>query len=531
MRPLAAALGLAVLLMAAPAARAQSRSLVHLVAGDDQVTLALLDDEVVDTESLDPAVPVTRGRIRAFLDDPARVVWIVSSGRKTRITYEDGAEAARETWDRLTDVPLDPDLHLVIPRAVREVDVPDWALAPTDGNPLGPEPASQEAFVGAAMPAADLFGETLGGLVPAPQDLPSPLAFSGYVETLWMFGEDGPSAHVLDTGLAGNRALEAKEVVFNLDASLGDATRFFGQMRVVRFNRFDMRIAMLQVGDPGEGHWRLGRQVNPFGTFPLRNLSDRNPLYGYPLPYFYRSSLRTDRVPAGTAALLAGRGQGAGGAGMAMAGPGQYQTYLLRVQPIGRKAQATFGLSNGALSVTENVTRNDAFGVIGNLAFNPDPAWKFGVSASVAPYLAGNATGLAAGESAEDFDQTLVGFDMRYSGQRLTLDFEALWNTWETPSGAGLNELESFGWYVEGRYTLRPKLYFAWRYSEIEFDEVPNGAGGTTTWDADADRLEVGFGYRPSRALLVKMSAQDNQTEVTPEPEDNVFVMQLIGSF
>ncbi len=390
---------------------------------------------------------------------------------------------------------------------------------------------SDEAFVGEAVNATDLFGEDLDGLLPASREKPSGLNIHGYVETLLMFGENGPSPHVFDTGLNGRRGLEAKEGVFHLDAALGNDVHFFGQIRAVRFNSFDMRIAMLQLGDPSGSHWTIGRQISPFGTFPVRNLSDENPLYGYPVSYFYRSSVRPDQVHQNTAGLLAARGTGGGGRGMALAGPGLYQTYALYNANLGKTGKFTFGLENGAQSRNENRTTNDRFGVVGRASFAPTPSFQFGFSGSVATYMDDTATGLAPGEDANDFQQELYGVDFDLAKGKFRLIGEAMWSQFDVTRSLNNGQLGSFGWYLESKYDMAPKVFLAGRYSAMDFEEVDDGAGGRTSWDYDVDRLEVGIGYRPTVNVLAKLSGQHNKTDDIKDPDDDIAVLQLIGSF
>lgn len=547
-RPRHALLVLALLgLGLSSAALADDRLLVHVLAADTHTTLGVQGGVEAFREARDR----TSGRPVAAPADPMaapdRVVWLIGRGRKTRLRVQAGRLRERRTWDTATGRDLGA-LHLSVP-ALYGGDPPDErASAPPaaagegglfdfSGSPGAAPPgdvAPGEAYVGEAQSAEDLFGSDLGGLLEGEREKPRPVSFHGYVETLLMFGEDGPSAHVLDTGLMGNRGLEAKEGVLHLDASLGSDVSYFSQIRFIRFNNVDMRVNMLRIGDPAGTHWTIGRTISPFGTFPVRNLSDQNPLYGYPLGYFYRTGLRADMTPT-LPALLAGRGLGGGGKGMALAGPGLYQTYILYNPPVGRKGRLSIGLQNGAQSNNENVTQNDRFGWVGRYSVAPHPSWTLGVSGSVAPYMTSGATGLAAGEVPEDFDQELIGFDLEFSRDRWRVLAEALWNDWDVSRNLGVGgQLGAFSWYLEAKYSITPRFFMAMRYSDQSFDDVPNGAGTSTSWDFDTDRIEVGVGYRPTVNVLAKLSGQHNQTDVpagTPEPDDDVVVLQVIGVF
>lgn len=546
---------------------------VHVLAGATRTTLGVIGERIVSRSARSRATGAPAPVPARPLAAPDRVVWLVGRRIRTRAAYVEGVEVERRSFELATGRELRPAYHLYLPGELapsssvstpRGQEVPPlYVEAPPtpprqDPPPRRPSPAparvtrvepeassgddlfgfgdqsadfpeSDGAYVGAAQSATALFGEDLGGLLEAEDERPEPLQFHGYVETLIMGGEDGPSSHTLETGLMGNRAIETKEVVFNLEAALGRDVTFFGQIRAVRFNRFDHRIGMLRLGDPKKEHWTVGRQVSPFGRFPARNLSTENPLYGYPVPYFYRTALPANAAPTSLPAVLAGRGQGPG---MGQAGPSLYQTYVLRHAHLGRKGRLVYGLQNGAQSNAENVTQNDDFGFLARASVSPTPAWSLGVSGSVAGYLQQGVGGLAPGETPEDFDQELFGFDLEFARGKWQIFAEGLWSDWDVSSLMNVGgELGSFGWYLEGTYQASPKLFLAGRYSTIQFDDVPNGAGAQTPWDFDADRLEVGVGYRPTINVLAKLSGQANGTDTTPDPDDDVVVMQLIGSF
>ena len=73
-------------------------------------------------------------------------------------------------------------------------------------------------------------------------------------------------------------------------------------------------------------------------------------------------------------------------------------------------------------------------------------------------------------------------------------------------------DLEVFGYYVEGRYSLRPGLFAAARYGGLRFGEIDDGTGAANSepWDNDVDRFELGLGYRPTEPVIAKLVAQLN---------------------
>lgn len=569
-------------------------TLVHVLAGDVHTTFVTRDLDVVSSEARSistgqmVAVPEDPMALRH------RVVWVVSQGKRTRIQVVNGVTQDVKTWDVASGRRLPEAYDLDVPGillgrgrrtkvwqsqtsspsqgtsispapAPQSFSSSEWDPNPQGAAPANPAPASRPsssseayggsggddlfsggseagfgvgasapegAYVGATQNASNVLGEDLGGLVTQNEQPAEKLEFHGYVETLLMSGGDGPSPHVLENGLAGNKALEVREGVFNFEARLAKDLKYFGQIRGVRFNNFDWRINMVRIGDPTRAHWTVGRQVNPFGTFPARNLSDQNPVYGYPLPYFYRSSQTPNALSQSNAQVLAARGSGGGGAGVAQAGPALYQTYGLFHLPVGKKGKVILGLQNGPQGSTENFTRNDDLGFFGRAAWAPHPSWNLGVSFSQAGYLDQNATGVTGTRAPEDFDETLWGVDIGYAIGKFKLELEGIWSSLDQLPGVGSGgELDTFGWYAEGKYAWDPTWFAAFRYSELNFEDIANPTGGTTPWDFDADRLELGLGYRPNVHLLYKMSYQMNDTETNPDPDDDTFVFQLIGIF
>lgn len=536
------AVACAVAASGAAVAAPPERVVVHVIAGGVRTALAVLGDEIVMAQAFDVKSGAAAPLPRELLADPDREVWVIDTGKKTRIRYARGLETGRDTWDRESGTRLDPEFHLVLPPALergipsrlRSAEPPP-APAPPQGPRVAPEPARGAepggAYVGEARPATDLFGETLDGLVPAKQDLPTPVRFGGYVDVLLSAQDDDASAHALELGPGNNTSLEAREGVLNMDAGLGDRVRWFGQARFVRFNAPDLRVNMLEIGDPSKAHGRIGRQITPVGLFPAKNVSDRNPLVGFPLPYGYRTALRPDQAAAGPAALLATRGTGAGGNGVGLAGPALYQTYLLYQTPLGRKANLLAGVQNGAQSNMENRTINDALGVIGRLSFTPHPAVKLGLTGSNAAWMAGNATGLAAGEQGEDFEQSLLAFDLELARGPLVFDLEILSSEWDVSRSLGVSSLEALGFNAELKWTVAPKVYVATRYSGLRFDDIPDGAGGRASWDFDVDRFEIGLGYRPFANLVTKLVGQFNETDGPTDPDDDLYALQVVGKF
>lgn len=91
--------------------------------------------------------------------------------------------------------------------------------------------------------------------------------------------------------------------------------------------------------------------------------------------------------------------------------------------------------------------------------------------------------------------------------------------------------LRAIGYYIEGRYALRPGLFVAGRWNEILYNDIPDARGNPTPWDWDAHRAEVGVGYffRPKR-VLGKIAFEVNDMD-GPRDLDDVLSVSLTTAF
>jgi hypothetical protein len=306
-------------------------------------------------------------------------------------------------------------------------------------------------------------------------------------------------------------------------------TRAFVQMLVTDAGRtpFLLYGAYVQhrILEDRELYLEAGKIPVHLGTWAPRTYSNRNPLIGVPLAYFYRSSLPYKMMPIDLDDLLAERGHG--------------QVGISYRNPDGSPRGANFGTmptlydncwDYGAYLLGSNQRFDAALGVTfgppgapamgpetnGSVALNAKLGWMpfagLGLHVSLArgAYLTRDvAPWVPAGRSVEDYAQTLWGASLDWGFRHAMVVAEIFHSHYETPLRA--QGLRNMAYYVEGSYRFFAGWYAAARWDEIRYEEVESAAG-PVTWDQNVRRIEAGLGYHVSRELLVKAVGQVNDT-------------------
>ncbi len=313
------------------------------------------------------------------------------------------------------------------------------------------------------------------------------------------------------------------------DVHLGRQLYAFAQARVDR--GFDPRSdadgdaradEYLLRWTPGGAAQRLHLQVGKFatvvGSWVQRHLSWDNPLVTPPLPYDRVTALSDDAAPADEDAFLARRDV-----------PDRKRRWVPIVWgPSYAAGAAAFGrlgrldwaveVKNAALAARPaewDPTRRrwDEPTAGGRIGLRPTAAWTLGASASSGPYLReAAAASLAAGQSTGDFRHTVVGVDASWAWRTLELWSEAFLSRTAVPlpcarcpRPAADVDADALAYYVEGRWKLRPATWLALRWNQQRFGDVDDARGRGVAWDRDAWRTDVGLGWRPHRALQLKL--------------------------
>ncbi|MBI3270392.1 MAG: hypothetical protein HYZ53_15390, partial [Planctomycetes bacterium] len=91
-------------------------------------------------------------------------------------------------------------------------------------------------------------------------------------------------------------------------------------------------------------------------------------------------------------------------------------------------------------------------------------------------------------------------------------------------------DLRALGYYVEGKYTLTPRLHVSGRWAQMFFSQIDDGLGNDTPWDRDVNRAQVGVGYLFAPNLLGKAEYEFNWQK-GHDPDDDLASVSLSLSF
>ena len=214
-----------------------------------------------------------------------------------------------------------------------------------------------------------------------------------------------------------------------------------------------------------------GKLLHPIGGFAARRFSNTNPLVGAP-------DLYAPQYPEGVA--LSGA-----------AGPLDY-----------RAAAVSLPLVNPRYTPRPGRKLRPVAGV----GLSAGPGFRVGAAATRGSYLSEDLEArLPAGTAWQDFGQSVVAADARYSAGYIVARAEAAWSSYEVPTVA--DRVNGFGWYGEVRATLTPRFFVAARYENSKYAFIrpvsPSFWVGSETRQING---EVGAGYRFSADALLKTS-------------------------
>lgn len=223
-----------------------------------------------------------------------------------------------------------------------------------------------------------------------------------------------------------------------------------------------------------------GKMYHPLGVFAPRIFSTRNPLIGIPDGYS-------------------------------------------PVYPIGGMLNGELGhVDYRAAAVSHPLTHRDyvpsagaALRPVLGVGLTPIVGLRFGASATSGPYLSDNfSSSELNGRGWRSYRQRIIAGDAQYGVGHFDLraeyahaDFEVPYNGWIDGNTA----------YVEGRYTVTPRVFVAARGEVNDYPFIRNFA--PTTWVSrrtEFKDVEAGVGFRIRRSTLLKASYRIDDWVVTP---------------
>ena len=274
----------------------------------------------------------------------------------------------------------------------------------------------------------------------------------------------------------------------------------------------------------------LGKFAAPLGNFIPRHQAMQNPLATVPLPYDLPTSFM--KLADTAAAVLARRDRAdvkdwrvpiyrevyaVGGMLSGQAGPLAWAVALMNSAPA--TWAFDWNLHSGDFD-PPNIYLRAAWAV--------GPTLTLGASFSQGPYSRADDDGVPPGREAGDFPQTLAGVDVQWSSGDWDVFGELIWTRFEAPL---IDDLDLVSGYVEAKYTITPGLFAAARLARTVFGEIDDAAGNARRWDRTTSRAELGGGYFFTRNLLFKATVQVNQQAGSPEPDDDLLMLQWVLTY
>lgn len=284
---------------------------------------------------------------------------------------------------------------------------------------------------------------------------------------------------------------------------------------------------------------QVGKFVSPFGGWPQRHHTVRDPFVRPPLSYDYRTMISPGIAPGSTEAFVDWkddiptnfRPTGAppvwgapyqwGAMVLGSAGPAAYRVAVMNSAP--SSEPESWGWDPDRL-------RHPSF--VANVGLQVSPALRVEGSWNRGPYLEPTIEGaLDPGWAWHDYLQEIYGIETVYAVGRAVFRGEAFADRWEVPNVP--EDAWDLSYYVEGQVDVGTGAHLAARWGEIRFNEL--GAGGgyygggvDARWDYDARRLQLAAGYRVFRNAGIAAEYMLNHTD-RPEgdPPDNLFSVQL----
>ncbi|HXI01642.1 MAG TPA: hypothetical protein VNI57_00560 [Candidatus Saccharimonadales bacterium] len=268
---------------------------------------------------------------------------------------------------------------------------------------------------------------------------------------LWQALQFRPDLHLF--------ALEDLEGRTGTDAGAGATLEMF-QLRYSRRTSAPLTV-------------EAGKVTMPIGLFPDRHFADTNPLIGSPASYDYDSEYPYGIVVNGRISKF---------------------DYLASV--------VSLPLRDGRAMPEASHAPRPALGA----GYTPFSGFRIGVYATRGPYLGRDVEDLLpAGTTWRDFGQEVEGFEVQLTRGYFVLNGEFALSAYEVPAhGPGLH---GRSWYLDGRYTLSPRLFTALRVEQSRYPFIlPISpffwvAAPVDLWDAEA-----GVGYRIAPTTLLKVT-------------------------
>jgi hypothetical protein len=312
------------------------------------------------------------------------------------------------------------------------------------------------------------------------------------------------------------------------DGTIGEHAAAYVTIRAAENQSIGVDYAAVRLTDLTPLHLNIqaGRFDLPFGNLGERRYPRRNSLYSLPLLYEYQTAL-PDHL---TSDMQIRTARGKGG-GMPVLDGGVYDLGAMIFGSWGPLDYAV-AVSSGTVSSTTygGQNNNSEVGTVFRLALTPFTGLILGAAFAQGPFMDEPADAPTPGVDVNQYRQRTAEIDLEYSVGHAVFYGEAVMNRWPTPLSSGSQNLDVFGYYVEGKYTLMPRLYVAVRANELLFNRVMLD-GQVQPWDRDVAEFEAGLGFFLDRDILLKLVRRESRIFRGPSTRDGLSVLQLLMAY
>ena len=337
---------------------------------------------------------------------------------------------------------------------------------------------------------------------------------------------------------ADGHDLFAPRLSLFLDAKLGPNVYLFAQTRVdTGFDpsdrggqwRADEYALRITPWSDGRFNLQLGKFSTVIGGWIERHLSWDNPLINAPLPYETATLVSDRELPLTGQSFRAVPGFDkyeflpiiwgpVYTIGLSVAGSIGIFEYAAEVKnaPVSSRPESWYAYNFGDPSVDLRV------------GLQPNPAWRFGISAAEGPYLISDARPLQLGTDLGEYRQFLLGQDISYARGHWQFWAEAFEARFEVPR---LGNADVFAYYLEAKYEITPQLFGALRWNQEFFASEDDAAGRPVATAHDVWRIDGALGYRFTAYTQLKLQYSLARGDFVSDNLNGTFAAQFTLRF
>jgi hypothetical protein len=367
--------------------------------------------------------------------------------------------------------------------------------------------------------------------------------FSGTIDAEY-YQLETPAPGLLHTA---DHGLFSPRLTTFLDAQWGTQAYFFAQARAdrgfdpgdrgvqVRLDEYALRVT---PWEDGRLNFQAGKFATIVGNWAPRHDSWTNPFVTAPLPYenltgiwdveplhSTNTLLQWAHIRPGLPAGLTAREKflrlpiiwgPSYATGIALSGISGRLLYAVEVK------HAALSSRPEAWARTRDAWRHPT--VSGRVAWRPNPAWTFGVSASEGTYLrpfAQDAVRPPFGLG--DYRQEVLGQDISFAWHHLQVWTEVYASRFAIPA---VGNAETVAYYIETKYKFTPQWFGAVRWNQQTYNRLAD-RGTAVRWGRDVARIDVAAGYRFTPHLQLKLQYNLQRGDVEPRRYGQLMAAQF----